>query len=421
MLSILINAYACSPGMGSEPGMAWNWCVNLAKHCELHIITEGEFREQIEAALKTLPQGKNMHFYYNPVSDEIRKMCWNQGDWRFYKHYKEWQGKTYEMARDICRHTHIDILHQLNMIGFREPGYLWKIKNIPFVWGPVDAKEKFPVAYLAGAGLKIQLFMKLKNFLTGIQLRYSQRVHQAVERASVVVSASSNSQQAFKKFFHIDSPLLNETGCYVQEHPIIDKTQKDTLDVLWVGKMDFRKQLGLAIQSIAKTANPRIKLHIVGGGDSVPYQTLAKELNIDKQCKWHGTITHNEVLRIMQKSDVFLFTSVAEGTPHVVLEAIGNNLPVLCFNTCGQGDSVNEKVGHKIELTNPQQSIKDFAEALNRFENNRNLLKTYSINCKARQLELSWDNKAKQMVELYTKIIFFEKATPAKKDNGQNI
>jgi len=421
MLSILINAYACSPGMGSEPGMAWNWCVNLAKHCELHIITEGEFREQIEAALKTLPQGKNMHFYYNPVSDEIRKMCWNQGDWRFYKHYKEWQGKTYEMARDICRHTHIDILHQLNMIGFREPGYLWKISDVPFVWGPVDAKEKFPVAYLAGAGLKIQLFMKLKNFLTGIQLRYSQRVHQAVERASVVVSASSNSQQAFKKFFHIDSPLLNETGCYVQEHPIIDKTQKDTLDVLWVGKMDFRKQLGLAIQSIAKTANPRIKLHIVGGGDSVPYQTLAKELNIDKQCKWHGTITHNEVLRIMQKSDVFLFTSVAEGTPHVVLEAIGNNLPVLCFNTCGQGDSVNEKVGHKIELTNPQQSIKDFAEALNRFENNRNLLKTYSINCKARQLELSWDNKAKQMVELYTKIIFFEKATPAKKDNGQNI
>ena len=421
MLSILINAYACSPGMGSEPGMAWNWCVNLAKHCELHIITEGEFREKIEAALKTLPQGKNMHFYYNPVSDEIRKMCWNQGDWRFYKHYKEWQGKTYEMARDICRHTHIDILHQLNMIGFREPGYLWKISDVPFVWGPVDAKEKFPVAYLAGAGLKIQLFMKLKNFLTGIQLRYSQRVHQAVERASVVVSASSNSQQAFKKFFHIDSPLLNETGCYVQEHPIIDKTQKDTLDVLWVGKMDFRKQLGLAIQSIAKTANPRIKLHIVGGGDSVPYQTLAKELNIDKQCKWHGTITHNEVLRIMQKSDVFLFTSVAEGTPHVVLEAIGNNLPVLCFNTCGQGDSVNEKVGHKIELTNPQQSIKDFAEALNRFENNRNLLKTYSINCKARQLELSWDNKAKQMVELYTKIIFFEKATPAKKDNGQNI
>ena len=47
MLSILINAYACSPNMGSEPGMAWNWCVNLAKYCELYIITEGEFQEKL--------------------------------------------------------------------------------------------------------------------------------------------------------------------------------------------------------------------------------------------------------------------------------------------------------------------------------------------------------------------------------------
>lgn len=58
MISVLINAYACSPNMGSEPGMAWNWCVNLANYCELHIITEGEFRDTIEAILPTLPQGK---------------------------------------------------------------------------------------------------------------------------------------------------------------------------------------------------------------------------------------------------------------------------------------------------------------------------------------------------------------------------
>ena len=143
MLSILVNAYACSPNMGSEPGMAWNWCINLANHCELYIITEGEFKGKIEAVLPTLPQGKNMHFYYNPVSDEIRKMCWNQGDWRFYKYYKEWQWKTYEMAKDIIAKHKIDIVHQLNMIGFREPGYLWKIEEKPFVWGPIGGLKQF--------------------------------------------------------------------------------------------------------------------------------------------------------------------------------------------------------------------------------------------------------------------------------------
>lgn len=405
MLSILINAYACSPHMGSEPGMAWNWCVNLAKHCELHIITEGEFQNKIDAVLPSLPQGKNMHFYYNPVTEEIRKMCWNQGDWRFYKYYKEWQWKTYLIAKDICKQTHIDILHQLNMIGFREPGYLWKIPNIPFIWGPVDAKESFPIAYLEGASLKTKMFMQLKNTITKWQLRYAKRVHLTAKRASYVVSASSNSQYAFKKYFNIDSPLLNETGCYIQEHQLLDKSSKDSFDILWVGKLDFRKQLGLAIRSIAATQNPHIKLHIVGGGDKTSYQDLVRKLGIENQCIWYGAISHENVQRIMQNSDVFFFTSVAEGTPHVVLEAIGNNLPVICFNTCGQGDSIDERVGRKIELSNPNISINEFAQLLNKLDSNRNLLKEMSENCKARQQELSWDNKALQMVELYKKAL----------------
>ena len=408
MLKILINAYACSPNMGSEPGMAWNWVSNLAKYCEVHIITEGEFQNKIETVVPKLEQGENMHFYYNPVSDEIRKMCWNQGDWRFYKYYKEWQWKTYLMAKDICSKQHIDVLHQLNMIGFREPGYLWKLSketDIPFVWGPVDAKDKFPVAYLGGASMKTKLFMRLKNFLTVWQLKHSKRVRQAASQASVIFSASSNSKESFYKYMAIDSPLLNETGCYVQERPLIDKSQKETFDVLWVGKLDFRKQLGIALQSVAIADNENIRLHIVGGGDAEPYKQLANTLGIKDKCIWHGAGSHDEVQSIMQNSDVFFFTSVAEGTPHVVLEAIGNNLPVVCFDTCGQGDAVNEKVGKKILLTNPSKSSQDFATILNEFEGNRNLLKQMSENCKQRQKELSWEEKAKTMVKWYEKVV----------------
>ena len=407
-MKILINAYACSPGMGSEPGMAWNWVSNLAKSCELHIITEGESREKIETVVPTLEQGGNMHFYYNPVSEEIRKLCWNQGDWRFYKYYREWQWKTYLMAKDICQKEHIDILHQLNMIGSREPGYLWQLSKengVPFVWGPVDAKDKFPVAYLDGAGLKTKLFMRLKNFLTGIQLRYSKRVLLAARQSSVIFSASSNSQRSFKKYMNIDSPLLNETGCYVQDHPIVDKTDKETFDVLWVGKMDFRKQLALALQTVAKSENNKLRLHIMGGGDAESYQSLAKSYGIADKCIWHGAVSHDEVQDIMQKSDIFLFTSVAEGTPHVVLEAISNNLPVVCFDTCGQGDAVNDKVGRKIPLSSPCQSVSDFAKLLNELEDNRSLLKQLSENCKERQQELSWEEKAKTMMEWYEKIL----------------
>ena len=358
MFSILINAYACSPGMGSEPGMAWNWCVNLARYCELHIITEGEFKDKIEASVKSMCSGVNLHFYYNPVPDKVRRMCWNQGDWRFYKHYKAWQKKTYFIAKEICSREKIDILHQLNMIGFREPGYLWKLaeeENKPFVWGPVDAKDKFPLAYVDGAGFKTKAFLWLKNTITCFQLRYSQRVLNAAKTADILVSASSNSVCSFKRYMGIDSILLNETGCRISHNALVPKKNKSTFDLLWVGKMDFRKQLGLALRSLAAARHNDIKIHIVGGGDASIYLKDVELLGIADLCVFHGAVTHDEVQSLMQKADVLFFTSVAEGTPHVVLEAISNGLPILCFDTCGQGDCVNDKVGVKVPLSNPTQ------------------------------------------------------------------
>lgn len=222
MLSILINAYACSPDMGSEPGMAWNWCVNLANHCELHIITEGEFRDKIEAVVPTLPQGKNMHFYYNPVSDEVRRMCWNQGDWRFYWHYRKWQQKTLEIAQDIIAEHHIDVLHQLNMIGFREPGYLWKIDGIPFVWGPIGGMELVPTAYLKGTGWKTMLKNRLKNAINSWQMHHQPRVLKAINRANMLVAATGGAYDVLHDYHHKENVvLINETGCYSRSTPPI--------------------------------------------------------------------------------------------------------------------------------------------------------------------------------------------------------
>lgn len=409
MIKVLINAYACSPGMGSEPGMAWNWCMNLARYCELFIITEGEFRERIETVVPTLPHGQNMHFYYNPVPEKVRQMCWNQGDWRFYKYYKRWQKKTAEIAEDICKKENIDILHQLNMIGFREPGYLWQVskkKGIPFVWGPIDAKDSFPMAYAQNADFKIQMFLRIKNLITRLQLRFSRRVKAAAKQACVVVGASSNSVKSLKNYLNIDASLVNETGCNISsEIGFAEIKYKDAFDILWVGKFDFRKQLELALRAIAAMKLDNIRLHIVGGGNDEPYKNLASDLGISSCCVWHGLVSHDTVQNIMKQCDVLLFTSVAEGTPHVVLEAIANGVPVICFDTCGHGDCVTEDVGVKIPLTNPEQSVKDFANAISMLHDNRTLLQTMSRNCYKRACELSWDNKAKSVLAMYENVL----------------
>lgn len=404
MLSILINAYACSLNMGSEPGMAWNWCVNLANYCELHIITEGEFRDEIEAIVPTLPQGRNMHFYYNSVSEGVRRMCWNQGDWRFYKHYRVWQYRTYEIALDIMEAHHIDIVHQLNMIGFREPGYLWKIDKVPFVWGPIGGLKQFPLAYLEGAGLRMKLFYGLKNIINVFQLKYDRRVNAALKRADVLVSSIPDSYRAIKMHKRLESVLIPETGCFSLPYISTERFDKDCFHVLWIGKFDFRKQLTLALKAIATTKNKRILLEVYGTGTNEQVSTakaLTVSLGITDQVVWHGNKSNNEVHERMRSSQIFLFTSVSEDTSTVVLEAVSNQLPVVCFDICGMAAVIDETIGRKIVLSNPTQSVVDFATILNELEADRELLKQLSLNCRQRQEELSWDNKAKRMVELY--------------------
>ena len=88
-LNVLINAYAVSPAWGSEPGMGWNWVSNLARYCNLYVITEGEWKKEIDIALESHPFKDNLHFYYLPVSDNVRMKCWNQVDWRFYFYYRK--------------------------------------------------------------------------------------------------------------------------------------------------------------------------------------------------------------------------------------------------------------------------------------------------------------------------------------------
>lgn len=417
MLRILINAYACCPNMGSEPGMAWNWVTNLAKYSELFIITESEFKDKVECAVANFSYSENLHFFFLPIieddeekSSEIRKRCWNQGDWRFYIDYAKWQKRSLITARKVCTQNKIDVLHQLNMIGFREPGRWYKLSRetgIPLIWGPTNAKASFPMAYLSGAPLTRKLFIYLKTFITRQQLRFSKHVKETAKQASFVVAASSDSGDSIRKYLKIEPIIINESGCDIEDVNIEKTCKKKTLDLLWVGRFLFTKQLDLALKVIANIKNDDIRLHIVGGTleEEKPYRKIVEKLGVPNRIVWHQKVSHAEVQKLMQDSDLFFFTSIAEGTPHVILEALNNSLPVLCFDTCGHGDCVNDKVGIKLKLTTPDQSIKEFAEKIEYLYSHREVLDNMSRNCLLRAEDLTWDNKAMQMLDLYNRVV----------------
>lgn len=409
MLNILVNAYAVSPNWGSEQGLGWNWVINLAKYCHLDVITEGEWHDDIEIALKDLPQRSNLKFHYLPVSEKIRKMCWNQGDWRFYWHYEKWQRRALEKAREICANKHIDVLHQLNMIGFREPGYLWKIENIPFVWGPIGGMELMPLAYLHGASWKQRIFNKVKNQINKYQYSHSRRVRKAIERSSALVSAVKGVRDVLSSIYDRNSFLINETGIALSnDAPSKTFTPSvSPLKIIWVGKLDFRKQLPLALRSVIATEKRDIELHVCGAGSEIALEkmwSIAEAGNITSQLNYHGVVPHDKMIEMMKQSDLMLFTSIMEATSTVVLEALSVGLPVICFNTCGFGPIVKDFAGITVELSDLNKSVNEFAYQILKVYNNREILKEISSRIIANRDAFTWDSKARKILDIYRQI-----------------
>lgn len=411
MKKVLINAYAVRPNSGSEGGLAWNWISGLASNYEVFVITEGEWRDEIEAVLKKSFNSGNIHFYYIPVSERVRRMCWNQGDYRFYYYYAKWQKKALEIARKITRENRIELIHQLNMIGFREPGYLWKITAIPFVWGPIGGMNMVPLSYLQETSILTRIKYGLKNAVSEWQYRHHPRVRKIIKRADVLIAANKASYDVLTEL-HPEKKLilLNETGCRADRLVNRLKNDGNEFNILWVGRFIPTKLLTLSLQVIEQLKSlPGLKFHIVGqafnANETKRYHQLARDMGLDKICKWYGWVSHDAVQELMQQCDVFFFPSVVEGTPHVVLEAIANKLPIVCFDTCGQAEAVNDCVGRKIPLSSPNESVQGFKALLKELYMNRTLLNTLSANCEQRRYELSWDNKVKKMMDIYNQLI----------------
>ncbi len=404
----LISAYACGPNYGSEIGMGWNWVTSLAKYCQLSVITEKGFRDQILDAIPSLGLEHIPAFHFIDVGKVARTRCWNQGDWRFYSDYRKWQSRAYKLASQLIHAEKYDIVHQLNMIGYREPGYLWMLP-LPLVWGPIGGYVQMPYRFMWMLGPRGALFYTCRNILNSIQMRTSIRVRRAACQASVLISATVASQKAIQTVHGRRSILLNETAAPV----LFTEPKREPycgarpLRLIWCAKFIGLKALPIALQAVAIVlAKIPVELHIVGSGPyELRWRSLAKRIRVDSVCRWYGKVEHGRALSIIGGSDLMLFSSVQEGTPHVVLEALALGVPVICHDACGQAECVDEFCGIKIPMVNPRRSIEGFAQAIIQIGQNPEVLARLSWGAILRAKALSWDRKARQMVGIYQRVL----------------
>ncbi|MCG7849573.1 MAG: glycosyltransferase family 4 protein, partial [ANME-2 cluster archaeon] len=120
--------------------------------------------------------------------------------------------------------------------------------------------------------------------------------------------------------------------------------------ILYVGRFEKEKRLDTLLTAFKEIKNEIInaKLVLVGDGrEKHNLENLIKKLDI-KDVVILNTIEHVRIPEIMNCADVFALTSMYEGMPTVVLEALACGIPVVSTDVGDVYKVVNNKTGYII-------------------------------------------------------------------------
>lgn len=413
-MNILISAYAFSPYNGSESAVGWNIATELAKLHNVTVLT-GSMRfsdrkkKDIDCYLAEHKiQGRLTIEFVEPskLISVLVRMHDIPGLWGlYYVAYRLWQKKAYRRVRELACDSKFDIVHHLNMIGYREPGYLWNL-GIPFVWGPVGGAPNEPLSFHRMFSWSGCVKVALRTAINELQKRINWRARKAAKVARKIWAVTDADYRMIRNIWGVECDRMVETGTVRRDEGRVRKWDGNVpLKIVWSGIHTPRKALPILLYALARLNVQDWRCDILGEGpETRAWMALAERLCLSDRLIWHGKLPHDAALKIMDGGDVFAFPSLKEGTPHVVLEALSLGLPVICHDACGMGSVVTNGCGFKIPLRDPETSIAGFANTIQCIFEDPSVITVKSIESLKHAGELTWEMKAQKIAKAYEEL-----------------
>ena len=419
MKRILVLAYSVSPIRGSEYSVAWNYINEMSENNRLIVLYGmagdhmGDFHEI---------EGKN----FNPSLINVTFISVFPGKlanlinqlnkkkifiFAFYVAYRIWHLKAYKMAIEILESQDVDIIHYLCPIGYREPGFLWKIKK-PYIWGPIGGMKNRPLGLAFSKNFLFGIKTLLRNIINYIQFRYNSRLKMALNNTDLLLSSTTENKNLI---FNIHS----HQSIYLPENAIIDKLiQNDShkkinklsvkhIQLIWIGSIDDRKSLDILLHSLGKISNMDWRLNIVGSGPLLSkMKILANYLSLNEKIDWVGHISREKIYKLLSESDLNIITSISEGNPTTIWEAMAFGVPTLSLNHCGMHDSICNQCGILIDISDINTIIFSIKNELEKIINNPTILehlKSGVFKCSSKYL---WSKRRRDWEYYYDLAIY---------------
>ncbi len=403
MRKILISAYACEPGKGSEQSVGWNMVLQLARRNEVHVITRANDREVIEDYLHKHPT-PNIHFHYYDTPSLFLKF--KNKEKGVYLYYCLWQIGILSLVRRLIREHQVDYLYHLTFGSAWLPCFLFLFKPA-FIWGPLGGGEAVPDSFIKTLSWRGRLLQRFRKFLRRTVCINPLFLLNA-RKASLLLCRTPSTVALFPKRYQHKCHLLSDGGI---EEDIFryqcryEPSQKVRL--IATSRLIHFKNVQLIVKALCHLKGRNdMELTIVGyGPEEAQLRQLVFEHQLEGMVKMVSFVPRAEVLEYLEQSDIYLFASLREACNLSLLEAMAVGLPVICLNWSGVALSTDDNCAIRLPVTSPEQMPGDMAAAIEKLVADAELRRRMGEAGRQRIREVfNWDAKGSFMEELLTEL-----------------
>jgi glycosyltransferase involved in cell wall biosynthesis len=404
-MKILMSAYSCEPGKGSERSVGWNVVRAVAKYHQVWVLTRpDEGKEAIEAELAENPS-PNLHFVYFTLP------IWGDGwKWKFgamQLHYYLWQIQAYFVARRLHRQIGFDVLHHVTFVKYSRPSFL-ALLPIPFVWGSVGGGEFAPRSFWQDFSLRNKIY-EIARMLACWVFEFDPFTSLTARRSVLAKATTQHTAARIRKMGAKNVQVEPAIGLTKEEISLLAKDSRGSdlpVRFISIGRLLHWKGFHLGLRAFAQANLPDAEYWIVGDGpERKRLECLAQKLSIAHQVKFWSNLPREETLAKLGECTALVHPSLHDSGAFVCLEAMAAGLPVVCLDLGGPAIQVTEQTGFKVPAHTPEQAVQDLCEAIARLAKDSQLCLAMGEAGRTRVNQIfNWEVKASHLAQQYEEI-----------------
>lgn len=252
-----------------------------------------------------------------------------------------------------------DVIHLLNA---RDAPFLYKKKETPLIvnindyYMPLIPLNPFKYPFNEKGKFTKTIYYNWFKFLD----------YTSLQRADLIISNTNYTYKAIKGPYKLEGKrykVINK-GIDVKEFDSCAGIKKKW-DFLFVGSpmeskgsQEFLKAIDMVIKK-----HKDIRCAMIGRPSEIglDYYKLIKKMNLDKNVKYLGFLSHDELIHEYHRSKIYVLPTNREALGQTLLEAMAAKLPIITTNVGGIPEIVTKKNAFMVE----PKKVEPLAEKMN--------------------------------------------------------